>query len=155
MGCPAYRTADGWDMFKYACPLTWPRTTKARLGALVPGVTLKANQQGSLDFPFKIRFAHLKHGFFHQNKAIPPFTRQCLGLYCKDPCSTSLRPVVAEFRSSKTCRLGFGAIRRDRPGVLLPYASTQAGVAVHAENSSRDTRWPPDGICKAQDGCDL
>ena len=30
--------------------------------------------------PYKIHVAHLKHGFFYQNKGKPPLTRQCSGV---------------------------------------------------------------------------
>ena len=43
------------------------------------------NGRGSL----KDTFGHLKHGFFQQNKGKPPFTRQCSGENCKDPCFAS------------------------------------------------------------------
>ena len=36
--------------------------------------------------PYKIQFVDLKHGFSHQNEGTPPFTRQCSGVQCKDPC---------------------------------------------------------------------
>ena len=40
--------------------------------------------------PQKIHFAHLKHGFFHQNRGTSLFTRQCSGVKCKDLCVGSV-----------------------------------------------------------------
>ena len=48
-----------------------------------PGLLVSNPLQGSLK---EIHFAHLKYGFFHQSKGTPPFTRQCSGVECKDPC---------------------------------------------------------------------
>ena len=41
------------------------------------GQDVLATSQGPLK---DLHFAHLKHGFFHQNKGKPPFTRQCSGV---------------------------------------------------------------------------
>ena len=50
-------------------------TTRAKLSTPNAG----ALEQGSLKDTF-CPFEDLKHGFFHQNKVKPPFTRQCSGV---------------------------------------------------------------------------
>ena len=81
--------------FRRVClPCGW--CMRAQLNGLVPccaatdwrglgGAPVKRSQETEgagrmFRAPEKIHFAHLKHGFFHQNKGKPPFTRQCSGV---------------------------------------------------------------------------
>ena len=78
---PAQRCIYVWQLVSTPAqenPLSTVSKTKSPISRNIHVATYKASNQIG-------QFANLKHGV-HQNTGTPPFTRQCSGVQCKNPC---------------------------------------------------------------------